>query len=119
MNKWMVVVVGLVAAALLVAGFVWWQTGHPGSRTPAENALEQRTRQAEAYCLANTDQTRGGKVSASGEHPASGVGVTAEVASHAVSKRGAGERVPQNQVVDENDKIRACMEKYAKEHWGP
>lgn len=119
MNKWMVILASLVAAAILVAGFVWWQTGPSVSGASAEHVLEQRTRQAEAYCLANTDQTRGGKVSASGEHPASGVGVTAEVASHAVSKRGAGERVPQNQVVDENDKIRACMEKYAKEHWAP
>ena len=118
-NRWLIILAGLVAAAVLVAGFVWWQTGHSGGGTPAENALEQHTRQAEAYCLANTDLTRDGKVSANGEHPASGIGVTAEVGSHEVSKRGAGDRVPQNQVVDENDKIRACMEKYAKAHGAP
>lgn len=110
MNRLVLIVGAAVLALVLAAAAVWLL-----SRPPVDPQAAL-TRRAQEICQANTEAESAGKVAGKGQANAGGVGGEASVGSHELQKRGAGERVPVDKVVAENDKIRACMAAYVAAH---
>lgn len=110
MTRLSMMIAAAVMIAVLAAAGVWYAAGRQ------EDPQAALTRRAQEMCQANTEADRTGKVAGKGQADKTGVGGEASVGSHERQVRGAGERVAVNEVIAENDKIRACMADYVAAH---